>query len=791
MKVCEDNLSHIHMLVEEELEGQIAERLREHMSNCQGCSLRFEELERIKNLAEQTLSAELGPVDVTGAVRDRIAGPATAKSESRSFARWAWIPLAIAAAVVLLAATGRLFRHDPIGPGRVAARLTHVSFSGGKWDRNEIEIGKMANIPTQANERRSLRLENGVIVFLNEETALEAQSADLLRLLKGEIFVDTAGRKADTAGSGRALLRVRTDHATVLVSGTRFGVSADEKQTSVVVEKGEVKVESGWGEQVVAGGSIFRIIEGVRPKPPEPVDVGQTFSWVKERTYMAGIIVDLYEEDAENKVARHAVSRDEELPETGAVGIVRSEKGKSRESGRVIERATRRAIEPSRASSGDTRHEAEAQVFRRLSQQTVAFEFECEPFRDVLTFLNTITGVKLVADERIFEQLGEYEDCYGKTVDRREIFVTIHVSELPFESALEGMLRQHGLGYSIEDDHIYISFERGLPRPISRTSNVSAQIEMTEAIRRELSRRPVSFEFACEPLRDVIRFLSDITGILIHVDQEIFERLGEYEDCDGHAVDRADLFVTMHVAELPLESALDILLEQHDLVYSIESGYIYISPLHDLSERIPPERPVREKAKPGTEEGTRDALREPVAFGFECEPLHNVLRFFTSAVGVPFKVDENIYQERGADVDCYGKPVRRKEIFITHPASSQPLQSALNSVLRPHGLGFSFERDHLRVSTIEDMKERAAEKRRERAAETGWPQIVVKSIFDPIRSGSFIAIIEIDHRRRFVKAGERVGDLKILSIDDERGCLTVVKYGPTDEPEVREFCEAK
>jgi type II secretory pathway component GspD/PulD (secretin) len=95
-------------------------------------------------------------------------------------------------------------------------------------------------------------------------------------------------------------------------------------------------------------------------------------------------------------------------------------------------------------------------ILKELSQP-VAFEFECEPLRGVLKFLTEITGINILTDEAIFEEFGKTEDCYGTEVDRNEIFVTIHVSELPLESALNGMLRQHGLGFSIERDFIYVS----------------------------------------------------------------------------------------------------------------------------------------------------------------------------------------------------------------------------------------------------------------------------------------------------------------------------------------------
>jgi type II secretory pathway component GspD/PulD (secretin) len=96
------------------------------------------------------------------------------------------------------------------------------------------------------------------------------------------------------------------------------------------------------------------------------------------------------------------------------------------------------------------------EILKELSQP-VAFEFECEPLRDVVRFLTSITGINILTDEEIFEKFGEMVDCYGNEVDREEIFITIHVSELPLESALNGMLRQHGLGFLIERYFIYIS----------------------------------------------------------------------------------------------------------------------------------------------------------------------------------------------------------------------------------------------------------------------------------------------------------------------------------------------
>lgn len=67
-----------------------------------------------------------------------------------------------------------------------------------------------------------------------------------------------------------------------------------------------------------------------------------------------------------------------------------------------------------------------------------------------------------------------------------------------------------------------------------------------------------------------------------------------------------------------------------------------------------------------------------------------------------------------------------------------------------------------------------------------WAQINVKSIFDATRSGSYIAIIEVNKRRRFVKEGEQFDEYRVERIDGVKNCLTIERRG---EEEKREFCK--
>jgi hypothetical protein len=69
-----------------------------------------------------------------------------------------------------------------------------------------------------------------------------------------------------------------------------------------------------------------------------------------------------------------------------------------------------------------------------------------------------------------------------------------------------------------------------------------------------------------------------------------------------------------------------------------------------------------------------------------------------------------------------------------------------------------------------------------------WAEVKIKSVFDATRSGSFIAIIEVNKKRMFVKEGERFQGYSVTRIDGVRKCLTIVKRGSQKGDEEKEFC---
>lgn len=70
--------------------------------------------------------------------------------------------------------------------------------------------------------------------------------------------------------------------------------------------------------------------------------------------------------------------------------------------------------------------------------------------------------------------------------------------------------------------------------------------------------------------------------------------------------------------------------------------------------------------------------------------------------------------------------------------------------------------------------------------EPEWPNIRVKSVFDPTQSGSYIAIIEVDKRSRIVKEGQQFEGFEVRRIDGVRSCLTISRRQVDEE---KEFCK--
>lgn len=96
---------------------------------------------------------------------------------------------------------------------------------------------------TEFGEKRALQLTDGSKIMLNADSRLrypQRQAGDELEVwLEGEAYFDIIHK----TGTDRRQFTVHTNDGDVRVMGTKFNVNTREKQTEVVLEEGQVKIE--------------------------------------------------------------------------------------------------------------------------------------------------------------------------------------------------------------------------------------------------------------------------------------------------------------------------------------------------------------------------------------------------------------------------------------------------------------------------------------------------------------------------------------------------------------------
>ncbi len=148
----------------------------------------------------------------------------------------------------------------------------------------------------------------------------------------------------------------------------------------------------------------------------------------------------------------------------------------------------------------------DAAMAKALAKPTT-LDFADTPIRDVITFLQNSTGVNMVLDPN--------------AVEGRRQTITLKVLKMPLRDALAAILDQAGLGYAIRGDALFISNPEGLGRCVipgwTPEPYDARHAEALQTLQERLE-KPVTLDFADTPLRDVVAFLQDFTGINMMID---------------------------------------------------------------------------------------------------------------------------------------------------------------------------------------------------------------------------------------------------------------------------------
>ena len=111
-------------------------------------------------------------------------------------------------------------------------------------------------------------------------------------------------------------------------------------------------------------------------------------------------------------------------------------------------------------------------------------------------------------------------------------------------------------------------------------AKVALATEAENEIREKLQQH-VSFEFECEPLGNVLKFIAEITGINFQVDTNALKELGK-KTCKNRRMKTNTIFVTVNVEDVTLESALSHILSKHGLGFYIEGDNIFVTSMEKV-----------------------------------------------------------------------------------------------------------------------------------------------------------------------------------------------------------------
>jgi len=196
-----------------------------------------------------------------------------------------WMPVAAAAAALIAAvATWTLWSgSQPEMPGAPLARVERVEAPGavelGSWWR---ESAVNAGAELHAGQRLDLRgntllsLNGGGNVRLAHDSEVQVMSADSIRLVRGEMYVDIP---PGSRGS-RGFVAI-TDAGEFRHLGTQFAISVDDGATRLRVREGSVQWHTSQGESTVNAGTEVLIDRNHNVTRQDIDSSGVNWAWVE------------------------------------------------------------------------------------------------------------------------------------------------------------------------------------------------------------------------------------------------------------------------------------------------------------------------------------------------------------------------------------------------------------------------------------------------------------------------------------------------------------------------------
>jgi ferric-dicitrate binding protein FerR (iron transport regulator) len=201
----------------------------------------------------------------------------------RQSPRRSWLPLAAAllAGVIGLAWWART--RPSVRPPTVAS-IERVSGGAGREVGSPLAAGSMLATDGETPGRLTLRMRGGASLRLDVTTQVRLESATMVELLRGAVYVDTG------AAPGRAEeIAVRAGNGLFHPAGTQFQVRVEGRDTKLRVREGRVAMDRRDGS-VVAGAGEELIVRGDGGVVRRTVALsGPEWDWVGETAPMLAI----------------------------------------------------------------------------------------------------------------------------------------------------------------------------------------------------------------------------------------------------------------------------------------------------------------------------------------------------------------------------------------------------------------------------------------------------------------------------------------------------------------------
>ncbi|MBR5314898.1 MAG: SUMF1/EgtB/PvdO family nonheme iron enzyme, partial [Clostridia bacterium] len=161
-------------------------------------------------------------------------------------------------------------------------------------------------------------------------------------------------------------------------------------------------------------------------------------------------------------------------------------------------------------------------------------------------------------------------------ISSEEVTFDINISGVTLRSALNRMLKSENLSYIIEDECLLITTKTKADESFNNSEHIrqlflsmdNSVINRHEEQLMQLLKKNVSFNFADEPLPDVINRVNQMYKIDIQIDHSALK---------DEMISPEDLLVNINISDVSLRSALNRMLSKWDMTFVIADECILIT----------------------------------------------------------------------------------------------------------------------------------------------------------------------------------------------------------------------